>query len=95
MPEAEYSPLKELILDSNLDVVRTLSEVCHSERMPLATSLLRIFRFEKKEADLCGKGRRNLHTLSGGEPHHLPHGPIHEKRLHRFSTYGHIPHHSS
>ncbi|XP_040572741.1 ras GTPase-activating protein 1 isoform X2 [Lepeophtheirus salmonis] len=52
MPEAEYSPLKELILDSNLDVVRTLSEVCHPERMPLATSLLRIFRFEKKEADL-------------------------------------------
>ena len=52
MPEEEYSPLKELILDSKLEVVRALSELCHSDRSQLANSLLRIFRFDKKEADL-------------------------------------------
>mgnify|MGYP003856013405 CR=1 FL=1 len=44
MPEEEYSPLKVLILDPKLDVVRALSDICHSDRMPLASSLLRIFR---------------------------------------------------
>ena len=44
MPEDEYSPLKELILDPRLDVVRSLSDLCHSDRIPLASSLLRIFR---------------------------------------------------
>ena len=44
MPEDEYSPLKELILDPKLDVVRSLSDLCHSDRIPLASSLLRIFR---------------------------------------------------
>ena len=52
MPTEEYSPLKELILDSKLDVVRALAELCHSDRLQLATALLRIFRFEKKEAEL-------------------------------------------
>ncbi len=52
MPEEEYSPLKELLLDSKLDVVRALADLCHSDRNPLATSLLRVFRFDKKEADL-------------------------------------------
>jgi Ras GTPase-activating protein 1 len=52
MPADEYSPLKELILDSNLEVVRALAELCHSDRLQLATALLRIFRFEKKEAEL-------------------------------------------
>ena len=52
MPAEEYSPLKELILDSNLEVVRALAELCHSDRVQLATALLRIFRFEKKEAEL-------------------------------------------
>ena len=52
MPEEEYSPLKELILDSKLEVVRALSELCHADRSQLANSLLRIFRFDKKEADL-------------------------------------------
>lgn len=52
MPEDEYNPLKDLILDSKLDVVRSLADLCHSDRIPLATSLLRIFRFDKREAEL-------------------------------------------
>jgi Ras GTPase-activating protein 1 len=44
MPEEEYSPMKVLVLDPKLDVVRSLSEICHSDRKSLATSLLRIFR---------------------------------------------------
>ncbi len=52
MPAEEYSPLKELVLDSKLEVVRALADLCHSDRMTLANSLLRIFRFDKKEAEL-------------------------------------------
>ena len=52
MPEEEYSPLKVLILDAKLDVVRAMADICHSDRVTLATSLLRIFRFDKREADL-------------------------------------------
>lgn len=52
MPEEEYSPLKVLLLSQRLDAVRALADLCHVDRMPLATSLLRIFRFDKKEADL-------------------------------------------
>ena len=48
MPEDEYSPLKELILDPKLDVVRSLSDLCHSDRIPLASSLLRIFRWGRR-----------------------------------------------
>ena len=44
MPEDEYSPLKVLVLDSKLEVVRSLADLCHSDRQPLAASLLRIFR---------------------------------------------------
>ncbi|CAG7721745.1 unnamed protein product, partial [Allacma fusca] len=52
MPLEEYSPLKELLLDSKMEAVRALADVCHSNRTTLANSLLRVFRFEKKEADL-------------------------------------------
>src|SRR5438067_2441526 len=52
MPLEEYSPLKELLLDSKMETVRALADVCHSNRTTLASSLLRIFRFEKKESDL-------------------------------------------
>ena len=48
MPEEEYSPLKVLVLDSKLEVVRSLADLCHSDRQPLAASLLRIFRFVLK-----------------------------------------------
>jgi len=61
MPEEEYSPLKELVLYPRLDVVVTLADICHTDRLPLATSLLRIFRFDKKEADLlAGLGRLEI-----------------------------------
>lgn len=52
MPPEEYSPLQELLLDPELHVVRALADVCHLDRVPLANSLLRIFRHERKEADL-------------------------------------------
>merc|ERR1712223_1504824 len=52
MPEEEYSPLKVLLLDNKLEGVRALADLCHSDRMQLATALLRIFRFDKKEAEL-------------------------------------------
>ena len=45
MPQDEYSPLKELVLFPRLDVVVTLADICHTDRVPLASSLLRIFRF--------------------------------------------------
>lgn len=52
MPVEEYSSLKELILDRHLESVLALADVCHHDRTPLATTLLRIFRHERKEADL-------------------------------------------
>lgn len=52
MPPEEYSPLQQLLLDPELHVVRALADVCHSDRVPLASSLLKIFRYERKEADL-------------------------------------------
>ena len=47
MPREEYSPIQELILDPSLEVVRALADVCHLARIPLANSLLRIFRYFK------------------------------------------------
>jgi Ras GTPase-activating protein 1 len=44
MPVEEYSPLKVLVLDSKLEVVRALADLCHTDRNPLAAALLRIFR---------------------------------------------------
>ena len=58
MPEDEYSPLKVLMLDPGLEAVRALADLCHSDRLPLATALLRIFRFDKREADLLSKLNR-------------------------------------
>ncbi|CAI6367115.1 unnamed protein product [Macrosiphum euphorbiae] len=52
MPTEEYSPMQQLILDPDLESVRALADLCHQDRMPLATSLMGIFRHEKKEADL-------------------------------------------
>ncbi|XP_031782247.1 ras GTPase-activating protein 1 [Nasonia vitripennis] len=52
MPPEEYSPLQQLLLDPELHVVKALADVCHLDRIPLANSLLRIFRHEKREADL-------------------------------------------
>ena len=44
MPQDEYSPLKELVMFPRMDVVVTLADICHNDRLPLATGLLRIFR---------------------------------------------------
>lgn len=45
MPPEEYSPLQQLLLDPELHVVKALADVCHLDRVPLANSLLRIFRY--------------------------------------------------
>ena len=45
MPQEEYSPLQQLVLDASLEVVRALADICHLDRIPLANSLLRIFRY--------------------------------------------------
>ncbi|KAL7304905.1 ras GTPase-activating protein 1 isoform X2 [Trichogramma pretiosum] len=52
MPPEEYSPLQQLLLDSDLQVVKALSDICHLDRVPLANSLLKIFRHENRETDL-------------------------------------------
>lgn len=52
MPAEEYSPLQQLLLESGLTSVKTLAEICHADRAPLATSLLRVFRAEGRETEL-------------------------------------------
>ena len=45
MPCEEYNSLRELLLDPSLEAVQALADVSHRDRSPLATSLLRIFRY--------------------------------------------------
>ncbi len=52
MPKEEYSALLELLLDPDLVAVQSLADVCHSDRMPLAAALLRVFVHERQEAHL-------------------------------------------
>lgn len=52
MPTDEYSPLQQLLLEPELASVQALSDLCHSDRIILATSLLRVFRHEKRETEL-------------------------------------------
>lgn len=52
MPYREYTILKELLMNSDLQVISMLEEFCHRDRGPLAHALLRIFRFERKETQL-------------------------------------------
>ncbi|KAG5897068.1 hypothetical protein JTB14_025884 [Gonioctena quinquepunctata] len=52
MPAEEYSPLQQLLLEPGLTSVKTLAEICHSDRAPLATALLRVFRAEGRETEL-------------------------------------------
>jgi Ras GTPase-activating protein 1 len=40
----EFGLPSELLLDPNLEAVRALADLCHLDRVPLATSLLRVFR---------------------------------------------------
>ncbi|KAJ8918040.1 hypothetical protein NQ315_011496 [Exocentrus adspersus] len=48
----EYSPLQQLLLEPGLTSVKTLAEICHADRAPLATALLRVFRAEGRETEL-------------------------------------------
>ncbi|EDS37732.1 ras GTPase activating protein [Culex quinquefasciatus] len=48
MPCDEYSPLQQLLVEAELNAVRALFEIYHNDRIPLATSLLKVFRYEKK-----------------------------------------------
>lgn len=52
MPAEEYSPLQQLLLEPGLTSVKTLAEICHADRAPLATALLRVFRSEGRETEL-------------------------------------------
>ena len=44
MPCEEYSSLKELLLDGQLEAVRALAGLRHVDRVPLAAALLKVFR---------------------------------------------------
>ena len=44
MPCEEYSSLKELLMDGQLEVVRALAGLRHVDRVPLAAALLKVFR---------------------------------------------------
>ncbi|XP_068741233.1 ras GTPase-activating protein 1-like [Montipora capricornis] len=48
MPVEEYSSLKEILLDSELQAVKGLGQVC-KDRVNLASVLLKIFRHERQE----------------------------------------------
>ncbi|VEN45253.1 unnamed protein product [Callosobruchus maculatus] len=52
MPAEEYSPLQQLLLEPGLASVKVLAEICHADRAPLATALLRVFRAEGRETEL-------------------------------------------
>lgn len=39
-------------MEEELEVVSVLADLCHRDRTPLANAVLRVFRFEKKEAML-------------------------------------------
>ncbi|KRT80028.1 hypothetical protein AMK59_7018, partial [Oryctes borbonicus] len=52
MPAEEYSPLQQLLLEPGLVSVKTLAEICHADRQPLAVALLRVFRAEGRETEL-------------------------------------------
>lgn len=48
MPVEEYNSLKEIILDKDLQAVKSLGQVC-KDRVSLASTLLKIFRHEREE----------------------------------------------
>lgn len=50
MPLAEYTAFKELVVDEELHLVSVLADLCHKDRTPLASAVLRVFRYERKEA---------------------------------------------
>lgn len=50
MPLTEYTAFKELVVEEELQLVTVLADLCHKDRSPLANALLRVFRFECREA---------------------------------------------
>ncbi|EDS41602.1 vacuolar peduncle [Culex quinquefasciatus] len=46
------SPLYQLLVEAELNEVRALSEISHNDRIPLAISLLKVFRYEKHKTEL-------------------------------------------
>jgi len=55
MGSSEYQSLRELVLAPSLESVSALAELTHRDRKTLATSLLRIFRGERREHDLLAR----------------------------------------
>ena len=52
MPIDEYSSFKQLLLQDGLLLVHTLADLCRSDKIPLATALLNIFKAEQRETEL-------------------------------------------
>ena len=52
MPFGEYSPLKDLLLGEDLEVIAVCEEFCYHDRLPLANALLKISRYEHQECSL-------------------------------------------
>ena len=52
MPMAEYSPLKDLLLGDDLEVIAMCEEFCYHDRLPLTNALLKISRYERQECRL-------------------------------------------
>lgn len=52
MPMAEYSPLKDLVLGDDLEVVAICEDLCYHDRLPLANALLKISAYERQECKL-------------------------------------------
>lgn len=52
MPLKEYSPLKDLLLGDDLEVVAMCEEFCYHDRPLLANALLKISRYERLECKL-------------------------------------------
>lgn len=52
MPLAEYSPLKDLLLGDDLEVIALCEDFCYQDRLSLASALLKISRYERQECRL-------------------------------------------
>lgn len=52
MPLAEYSPLKDLLLGDDLEVIAMCEKLCYHDRSTLAAALLKISRYQRRECHL-------------------------------------------
>ncbi|KAI5651600.1 SH2 domain-containing protein [Phthorimaea operculella] len=60
MPREEYNPLRQLLLEPGIPAVKALSELCRTDRQPLATSVLHAFTE-------CGRGAELARELVSAE----------------------------